>query len=139
RAIPRVTQFFQNDFKEMDMGDVGAGMIGLAAVVLSLGIPMAAMYTYFRVKKLKTDERMAAIARGATVPFAEEVAPAARSRKNAILLMSGAIGFIATFGAIAGITHEPETWAAAAFGLIPLAVGIGYLLDFTITRREAHS
>jgi hypothetical protein len=28
-------------------------MIGLAAVVLSLGIPMAAMYTFFRVKKLK--------------------------------------------------------------------------------------
>ena len=51
------------------MGDVGAGMIGLAAVVLSLGIPMAAMYTFFRVKKLKTDERMAAIARGVAVPF----------------------------------------------------------------------
>jgi len=26
-----------------------------------------------------------------------------------------------------------------AFGMIPLALGIGYLLDFTITRREAHS
>ena len=121
------------------MGDVGAGMIGLAAVVLSLGIPMAAMYTFFRVKKLKTEERMAAIARGMVVPFAEEVPPAARSRKNAILLISGAIGFIATFGVIAGIAHEPETWGAAAFGLIPLSIGIGYLLDFTIARREAHS
>jgi hypothetical protein len=121
------------------MGDVGAGMIGLAAVVLSLGIPMAAMYTFFRVKKLKTDERMAAIARGMAVPFAEEIPPAARSRKNAILLISGAIGFMATFGVIAGIVHEPETWTAAAFGLIPLSIGVGYLLDFTITRREAHS
>ena len=121
------------------MGDVGAGMIGLAAVVLSLGIPMAAMYTYFRVKKLKTDERMAAVARGVTVPFEEPVAPAARSRKNAILLISGAIGYIATFGLIAGIEHEPDTWAAAAFGLIPLCVGLGYLLDFTLARREAQS
>jgi hypothetical protein len=122
------------------MGDLNGGeIIGLVAVILSLGIPMAGMYTYFRVRKLKTEERMAAIARGVEVPFAQEIPPAARSRKNAILLVSGAIGFIATFGAIAGITHEPETWAAAAFGFIPLAVGIGYFIDFTLSRNEAHS
>jgi hypothetical protein len=125
--------------KERFMGDVSGGTVGLVAVVLLLGIPMAAMYTYFRVKKLKADERMAAMARGVTIPFEEPVPPAARSRKNAILLISGAIGFIATFGVIAGIMHEPETWTASAFGLIPLSIGIGYLLDFTITRREAHS
>lgn len=120
------------------MNDMG-GMIGLTAVVLSLGIPMALMYTHYRVKKLKADERMAAIARGVSVPFEEPVPPAARSRKAAILLISGAIGFMAAFGVIAAIEHEPDTWAAVALGLIPLAVGIGYLLDFTITRREAHS
>jgi len=120
------------------MGEVG-GLIGLTAVVLSLGIPMAAMYTYYRVKKLRSDERTAAIARGIAVPFEAEATPAARSRKNAILLVSGAIGYIATFGAIAGIAREPETWAAAAFGFIPLAVGIGYFIDFTLSRREAHS
>jgi len=121
------------------MSDVGGGMIGLVAVVLSLGIPMALMYTFYRVRKLKADERMAAIARGVSVPFEEPIAPAARSRKNAILLISGAIGFMATFGLIAAVVHEPETWVAAAFGLIPLAIGIGYLLDFTISRNEAHS
>ena len=46
---------------------------------------------------------------------------------------------MAAFGAIAGIEHEPDTWAAAAFGLIPLAIGIGYFLDFTLSSREAHS
>jgi len=121
------------------MGDVGVGIVGLVAVVLSLGIPMAGMYTYYRVKKLRADERMAAIARGAAVPFETEVTPMARSRRNGILLVSGAIGYIATFGAIAGIVHDPDTWAAAAFGFIPLAVGIGYFIDFTLSRREAHS
>ena len=121
------------------MGDVGVGIVGLVAVVLSLGIPMAAMYTYYRVKKLRADERMAAIARGVSVPFETEVPPAARSRKNGILLVCGALGYIATFGAIAGITHEPDTWAAAAFGFIPLAIGIGYFIDFTLSRSEAHS
>ena len=56
-----------------------------------------------------------------------------------ILLISGALGFMATFGVIAYVAHEPETWAAGAFGLIPLFIGFGYLLDFTLTRREAHS
>jgi hypothetical protein len=125
--------------KEMKMGDVGAGMVGLAAVVLSLGIPMAAMYTYFRVKKLRSEERLAALARGTAIPFETEVSPVARSRKAGILMVSGAIGYIATFGAIAVITHEPDTWAAAAFGFIPLAIGIGYFIDFTLSRREAHS
>jgi hypothetical protein len=123
----------------MDMGDVGVGIVGLAAVVLSLGIPMAGMYTYYRVKKLRADERMAALARGVTIPFETEASPEARSRKAGILLVCGAIGFMATFGAIAGIEHEPDTWAAAAFGLIPLAVGIGYFIDFTLSRREAQS
>jgi hypothetical protein len=121
------------------MGDVGGGLIGLAAVCLSLGIPMAAMYTYYRVKKLKTDERMAAIARGVNVPFEEVIPAAARSRKAAILLVCGAIGYIAALGAIAGIEHEPDTWSAAAVGLIPLAIGVGYFIDFTLSRREAHS
>jgi hypothetical protein len=126
------------DAKEINMSDAG-GLIGLAAVVLSLGIPMAAMYTYFRVKKLHSDERTAAIARGVAVPFETAVSPAARSRKNAILLISGAIGYMAAFGAIAGIAHEPDTWAAVALGFIPLAIGIGYFIDFTLSRREAHS
>jgi hypothetical protein len=123
----------------MDMGEIGGGVIGLVAVVLSLGIPMAGLYTYFRVKKLRADERMAAIARGVTVPFETEITPMARSRKNGILLVCGAIGFMATFGAIAGIEHDPEAWSAAAVALIPLSVGIGYFIDFTLSRREAHS
>ncbi len=121
------------------MGDVSGGLIALVAVILSLGIPMAAMYMYFRVKKLRSDERQAAIARGVSVPFEQEVAPAARSRKSAILLISGALGFMACFAIIGGVEHEPDTWVVSAFGLIPLCVGIGYFIDFTLSSREAHS
>jgi hypothetical protein len=31
--------------------------VGLAAVVMSLGIPMAAMYTFFRVRRLRNCRR----------------------------------------------------------------------------------
>ena len=112
-------------------------IIGLTAVVMSLGIPLGAMYTYYRVRKLRTEERLAAIARGANIPMEKELSPAARSRKAAILLISGAIGWILTFALIAQIEREPDTWVAAVMGIIPLAVGIGYFVDFTLNRGEA--
>ena len=83
-----------------------------------------------------TDE--AAIARGVSVPMEPELSQAARSRRAGILLVAGALGFIITFGLIAQIEREPETWVAAAFGIIPLAVGIGYFVDWTLINRDLH-
>lgn len=116
---------------------MGGDIIGLAAVVMSLGIPIAALYTYFRVRKLRTEERLAAIARGVSVPMEPELSQAARSRRSGILLVAGALGYMITFGLIGRI--EPDAWVAAAFGAIPLAVGIGYFIDATLVRREARS
>src|SRR5207253_10508053 len=39
---------------EVSMSD---NIVGLAAVIMIFGIPMAAMYTFYRVRKLRTDER----------------------------------------------------------------------------------
>jgi hypothetical protein len=113
-------------------------LIGLVAVIMSLGIPLGAMYTYYRVRKLRSEERLAAIARGVDTPMAAELSETARSRRSGILLVSGAIGWILAFGLIAQIEREPETWIAAAVAIIPLAVGIGYFLDATLIRRDLH-
>jgi hypothetical protein len=43
------------------------------------------------------------------------------------------------FGLISFIEREPEVWTAAAFGIIPLAVGIGYFLDATLIRNDARA
>ncbi len=111
-------------------------LIGLVAVVMSLGIPLGAMYTYYRVRKLRTEERLAAIAKGAGMSMAAELSETARSRRSGILLITGALGYILTFALIAQIEREPGTWVAAAFGIIPLAIGIGYFLDATLIRRD---
>ena len=110
-------------------------MIGLVAVVMSLGIPLGVMYTYYHVRKLRSEERLAAIARGVDIPMEPELSQGARSRRWGILLVTGAIGYIAAFGLVARLT-EPEAWTAAAFGVIPLAVGMGFLLDWTLIRRD---
>lgn len=114
-----------------------SNVIGLVAVILTCGIPIAAMYTYFRVRSLRTEERLAAIARGVDVPMQPELSEGARSRRAGILLTAGALGFIATFGLLA--RSEPDAWMAAAFGLIPLAVGLGFFVDWALIRRDARA
>jgi len=118
---------------------MGGDIIGLVAVVMSLGIPLGAMYTYYRVRKLRSEERLEAIARGVEIPMEPELTQAARSRRAGILLVSGALGYIITFGLIARIEAESEPWVAAVLGIIPLAIGLGYFLDWSFIRREARS
>ena len=115
---------------------MGGELIGLVAVTLGMGVPLGALYTYYRVRKLRSEERLAAIARGVSIPLEPELSQAARSRRAGILLIAGAVGYILTFGLIGQIQADRDFWTAAAFGIIPLAVGIGYFLDFTLIRRD---
>lgn len=112
-------------------------IVGLAAVVMSLGIPMAAMYTFFRVRKLRSEERLAAIARGVDVPMQPELSEAARSRRSGILLVAGAIGYIVTFVLIG--RQEPQAMIAAMFGIIPLAIGLGFFVDHALIQRDSRA
>ena len=111
-----------------------SNIVGLAAVVMVFGIPMAAMYTFFRVRKLRSEERMAAISRGVDVPMQPELSEAARSRRSGILLVAGAIGYIVTFVLIG--RQEPDAMVAATFGVIPLAIGLGFFVDHALIRRD---
>jgi hypothetical protein len=108
----------------------------MVAIVMFFGLPIAAigMYTYYRVRKLSTEERMAALARGVNVPMEPELSQAARSRRAGILLTAAAIGYIITFALIARVEHD--AWIAASFGIIPLAVGVGFFLDSALVRRD---
>ena len=114
------------------MGDI----VGLAAVVMLFAIPLTAIvtYGYYRVSKLRTEERLAALARGVNVPMEPELSQAARSRRAGILLVAGAIGYITTFAMIARM--EPDAWMAASFGAIPFTLGLGFFLDSSLVRRD---
>jgi hypothetical protein len=43
---------------------------------------------------------------------------------------------MATMGIIARFA-EPDAWTAAAFGIIPFALGLGFFVDWTLIRRDA--
>ncbi|HSY90184.1 MAG TPA: DUF6249 domain-containing protein [Candidatus Binatus sp.] len=115
------------------------GITGLAAVIMFLGMPTAVlgMYTFYRVRKLRTEERLAAMQRGVSVPIEPDLTEAAHSRRAGILLIAGALGYMLTFSIIARV--EPDALVATAFGAIPFALGLGYLLDSTLIRRDARA
>jgi hypothetical protein len=101
-------------------------------------IPIAAiaLYTFYRVRKLRTDERLAAMQRGVNIPMEAELSESARSRRYGILLTAGAVGYMAAFTIVARV--EPDALMAAAFGAIPFTLGLGYFLDSALIRRDAH-
>jgi len=111
--------------------------IGLVAVTLFFGVPLAGMYTYYRIRKLRTEERLAAIARGVSVAMEPDLSEAAHSRRWGILLAAISIGYIAMMAVIA--RSEPDAWKAAAVGIVPFAAGLGFLLDFALIRRDLKS
>jgi len=115
---------------------MGGDVIGLVAVVLTCGLPVAALYTYYRVRKLRTQERLAALEKGAQIPMEPELSQFARSRRSGILLVTGGLGFMIMFAVIARVVEEPHTLVAAAFGILPLALGIGYFLDAAMIHRD---
>jgi hypothetical protein len=114
-------------------------LTGLAAVIMIFGMPTAllGLYTFYRVRKLRTEERLAAIQRGVSVPMEPDLSESAHSRRAGILLIAGAVGYMLAFTIIARV--EPDALVAGAFGAIPFTLGLGYLLDSTLIRRDARA
>jgi hypothetical protein len=53
------------------------------------------------------------------------------------LLVAGSLGYMIAFALIA--RTDPDVWKAVAFGVIPLALGLGFFLDATLVRRDLHA
>jgi ABC-type multidrug transport system permease subunit len=115
------------------MGDI----TGLAAVITIFGMPtaIAGFYMYYRVRKLRSEERLAAIQRGVNVPMERDLSEDARSRRYGILSIAGAVGYMVAFSIVA--KYVPDAMIATAFGAIPFTLGLGFLLDSALIRRDA--
>ena len=115
------------------------GITGLAAVVMVFALPSAVvgMFTFYRVRKLRTEERLAAMQRGVSIPMEPELSESAKSRRYGILLVAGAVGYMMAFTIVA--RYEPDAVIAAAFGAIPFTLGLGYFLDSALVRRDART
>ena len=124
-------------------------VIPVAGCAMVLGIVVAGVWSNNRANELKSQERLAAIARGVPLPpTVEELAiihgkPSVDGtrrrgsvRRAGIVLLGCAAGLILFFIALAAVLQERDVLCGAAVGLIPLGVGIGLLIDARIQTRE---
>jgi hypothetical protein len=90
---------------------MGGELIGLVAVILGMGVPLGALYTYYRVRNLRSEERLAAIARGVEIPVEPELTQAARSRRSGNWPMNG----LALLGCShAAVNHGVRFWSTTS-------------------------
>ena len=102
-------------------------------------------------QRLTAEQRMAMIARGMPAddidrlltkaivdsrPVKDPMQSLANARRTAIVLISSGIGLALFFIVLAYILSERDVLAGAAVGLMPLAVGIGFVIDYYLQKRD---
>jgi Flp pilus assembly protein TadB len=103
-------------------------------------------------RRIKAEQRMAMLARGMSIEQIErllgtkeeEGKPAPKdplrslgnARRAGIILVSSGVGLIIFFVALTVIIGPREILSGAAVGLIPVAVGIGFFIDYHLQKRE---
>lgn len=125
-------------------------MIPIAAILMVLGIVVAGIWGQAQARRVKAEQRMAMLARGLPIAEIERLlgsgegeASATRDplrslgrvRRIALVLTSLGVGVIAFGLVVVLISDREKLWVPGA-GLIPLAIGLGFLVDYAMQRRE---
>jgi hypothetical protein len=120
---------------------LGAFVVGIVAIVAGVA---GGAYK----QRLKTEQRLAMLARGMSAGEIEKVLNAdgraakdplqgiASTRRTAIVLISTGIGIMLSFLVLAWVVNDHEVLSGGAFGLIPLSIGIGFFIDYTLQKRD---
>ena len=117
----------------------------VAIVAIVMGIWMES-----QKRRLKSEERIAMISRGVPIaeierllgvgeekpPVKDPLRSLANARRTGIVLVSVGMGITLFFVALSYILHERDVLSGAAVGIIPLAIGIGFFIDYGLQQRE---
>jgi hypothetical protein len=124
-------------------------VVPVAGCLMILGLGVAGIYSEIDQKRIRSQERMTLLARGMSVEDIERIQRQAANedaidplrslnniRRTAIVLLACGIG-IAAFGLLlAAILQMRVLLIVPAAGLIPLAVGIGFFVDYKMQARD---
>ncbi len=120
---------------------LGAFVVGIVAIVSGIA---GGAYK----QRLKTEQRLAMLARGMSASDIEKVLSAdgraakdplqgiASTRRTGIVLISTGGGIMLSFLVLAWIVNQHEVLSGGAFGLIPLSIGVGFFIDYTLQKRD---
>ncbi len=124
-------------------------IVPVAGCLMILGIVLGGVWSSVRQREIQSRERLEAIARGVPVPpTPEELAimhgrpttdlkrRKANVRLTGVVLVASGVGLVLFFVVLAAVLQERDVLCGAAVGLIPLAIGAGFLIDTKIQARE---
>jgi Flp pilus assembly protein TadB len=122
------------------------GAFAVAIVAIAGGI-----WSDIHNKRIRADQRMAMLARGMSTDDIEKVLGKVReeerpqkdplrslsnARRAGIVLVACGVGLMLFFITLEVILGHREILSGAAAGLIPLAIGIGFFVDYNLQKRE---
>jgi hypothetical protein len=123
---------------------VAGCMVGIVAIISGIWLDG-------HKRRIKSEERIAMISRGVPIaeiekvlgPGNEEKPPVkdplrslGNARRTGIVLVSVGVGLTLFFIVLSYVLHERDVLAGAAVGIIPLAIGIGFFIDYNLQKRE---
>jgi anti-sigma factor RsiW len=124
-------------------------VVPVAGCCMVLGIVVVGAWQSARTREIQAQERLAAIARGVPPPptmaelelmHGKPVSSVVRRRANirltGIILLSIGGGLIAFFSVLTAILQVRAVLSGAAVGLIPVVMGIGFLVDARLQTKE---
>lgn len=111
-------------------------IIMLVLLGLAFWLPAISLIGFYLFRRLQQQERLAAIARGADLAY-DPVETLNRTRRSGIVCIAAGIGLSLGDVVVAIVSRDAQALVGQAVAIVPLAVGIGLLIDHRIGRRES--
>jgi hypothetical protein len=126
-------------------------MIPLGAFVVAIVAIVSGIMSEAHRQRLRAEQRMAMVARGMSTDdidkllggVGEDARPAkdplrslGNARRTAITLISVGVGLVFFGLLLTWILQVHDVLVVAASGLIPLVIGIGFVVDYQLQKRE---
>jgi hypothetical protein len=124
-------------------------VVAVAGCLMILGLGCFGIYSEMDQKRLRSQERMTLLARGMSIDDierlqrqvqTEDVADPVRTmnniRRTAMILFGSGAGILVFGLLLASILQVRVLLIVAAAGIIPIAIGIGFWIDYKMQARD---
>jgi hypothetical protein len=124
-------------------------VVAVAGCLMILGLGCFGIYSEMDQKRLRSQERMTLLARGMSIEDIErlqrqvqneDVADPVRTmnniRRTAMILFGSGAGILVFGLLLASILQVRVLLIVAAAGIIPIAIGIGFWIDYKMQARD---
>jgi hypothetical protein len=130
---------------------VNVFMVPIGAFAVAIVAIVAGVMAEAHRQRLKADQRLAMVARGMSAEDIDKllgktvddgkrvkdpIQGLVNTRRTAIILISSGVGLILFFFCLMIVVSEHDVLAGACVGLIPLAIGVGFLIDYKLQKRD---